>query len=37
MVQKAVNRKHAFVVTGLFRFKPVNSGMSQIQALFIIQ
>jgi hypothetical protein len=37
MAQKSVNRKKSLVLTGMFRFKRVNSRMSQLHALFRIQ
>jgi hypothetical protein len=36
-VQKSVNLKHSLVLTRMFRFKPANTGMSQLYMLFLIQ
>lgn len=35
--QKSVNLKHSLILLGIFRLKPVNNGMSQLHAFFLIQ
>jgi hypothetical protein len=37
VAQKSVNRNKSFVLKGMFRLRLVNSGMSQLHALFRIQ